>query len=173
MTKKKETKQPRDNNGKFTKIPCIALHGKDGSTAFFTSVGEMEKFTSGEGIKVKPHNQDAPKNPDCDPATKGYVKCLLRKTREHTHVLRFSGLPSGLGLIMGVGLSCVCIMDRFSNTHGTFFNQYAGLIFTFTAIMGCMFYEFINLKSEEVETPLPTELKRYTPPTCEKKEECE
>jgi hypothetical protein len=24
-------------------------------------------------------------NPDCDPATKGYVKCLLRKTRDHTH----------------------------------------------------------------------------------------
>lgn len=25
------------------------------------------------------------KNPDCDPVTKGYVKCLMRKTYNHRH----------------------------------------------------------------------------------------
>lgn len=28
------------------------------------------------------------KNPDCEPATKGYVKCLIRRTAQHTHEMR-------------------------------------------------------------------------------------
>ena len=64
--------QPRDGNGKFAKM--IRVEDKYGNSAYFTPE-ELEGF----GKKKEE------KNPDCEPATKGYVKCLLRKTWNHTH----------------------------------------------------------------------------------------
>ena len=63
MTKKETTKQPRDGNGKFAKM--IKIEDKFGNAAYFTPE-EMA------GFKATPQ-----KNPDCEPATKGYVKSLI------------------------------------------------------------------------------------------------
>jgi hypothetical protein len=66
----------------------------------------------------------AEENPDHEPATKGYVKCLLRKTRDHTHygfpvftivfsvILCFAGLVSYHFEIVLMGLlGCVIAFD--------------------------------------------------------------
>jgi hypothetical protein len=169
MTKKKE--QPRDGNGKFIKKPCIALHDKGGSTAFFTSVEEMEKFTKNNGIAVASKSE---KNPDCEPATKGYVKSLIGKTRDHdhTHISTWDGTPTLLAMFSGclgstlLGASCISVSETARNLG----NQYFVPVLLFTIVMFCVFYEFRNFEIEEIKTPLPSELQKYTPP---RKDECE
>ena len=154
MTKK--DKQPRDGNGKFASSKPIALYDTNGNVAYFTK----EELA---GLK----------NPDCEPATKEYVKCLMRKTREHTHTIYWNGVPTGLGALCGWFLLMFCLMDKITSDGHLFANQYAGLILVFTIIMSCVFYEFTTLRSEGIENFLPSDLKKYTPPACEKKEECE
>jgi TM2 domain-containing membrane protein YozV len=171
MTKKE--KQPRDANGKFAKSPCIALHGNNGSTAFFTSVKELEKFKENV-IFIEP-SKTPQKNPDCEPATKGYVKCLMRKTREHTHNCQWDGSPTFLLMFAGwfgsviLGASCISIDKGMQNIG----NQYFVPVVLFTILITCLFYEFMKLEIVEINRSLPSDLKRYTPPTCEKKDECE
>ncbi|MFA5247917.1 MAG: hypothetical protein WCX79_00590 [Candidatus Paceibacterota bacterium] len=196
MTKKE--KQPRDGMGKFVKqTPMIALHSKDGSTAYFSSVEEMEKFTKTSNLKFKERiDNNKPialygengnvayftkeelagfKNPDCEPATKGFVKCLMRKTRNHTHIIRWEGTPISLSLLGGciasiiLGAGCLSVNETARNIG----NQYFVPVFLFTIVVTCIFCEFMNFEVEEIKECVPPELQKYTPPTCEKKDECD
>lgn len=55
-------------------------------------------------------------NPDTEPATKGYVKCLLRKTREHTHPQRIRYGASALGLCLGCAILVFAIIVKDTTT---------------------------------------------------------
>jgi hypothetical protein len=173
MTKK--DKQPRDETGKFVKqTPMVALHSKDGSTAYFSSVEEMERFTKANNVVFKEKEPDI-KNPDCEPATKGYVKCLMRKTRNHTHYGRWDGNFTTLAMCGGwfssllFGACCFSIDKALQNIG----NQYFIPVLLFSIAMTCMYCEFMKLEYTNVEGLTPPELKKYTPPTCEKKDECD
>jgi hypothetical protein len=171
MTKKETTKQPRDGNGKFMKIPMIALHSKDGSTAYFTSAEDMEKFTKNNNIAFK-EKDEIPKNPDCEPATKGYVKSLIRKTREHTHHSRCDGSITVITLCGGWLITFILgvfIMSGSSSAQ-ELGNKWFIPFFLFSIAMTCTFCEFSALEVEEIKESTPTELYRYTPP---RRDECE
>lgn len=69
-------------------------------------------------------------NSDCEPASKGYVKCLLRKTRDHTHrgfplyTIMFSGAIFAIGVgtfnwtIVAMGLLGLVIGFDIDNIKG-------------------------------------------------------
>ena len=158
MTKNETTKQPRDDNGKFAKM--IRVEDKYGNVAYFTPE-EMR------GFKV------TPKNPDCEPATKGYVKELIRKTRNHTHhIYRWNGTPTILAMFagwffsVGFGACCFSTSDTLKNAG----NQYFIPVLLFTIVITCVFCEFMDFDVEGIEEPLPSELQKCTPPH---KDECE
>lgn len=158
MSKKETTKQPRDGNGKFAKM--IKVEDKFGNAAYFTPE-EMA------GFKATPR-----KNPDCEPATKGYVKELIRKTRNHTHISRWEASPTIIALFGGCffsvvfGACCFSTSDTLKNAG----NQYFIPVLLFTIVITCVFYEFMDFNVEEIKEPLPSELQKYTPP---RKDGCE
>lgn len=88
MTK---NKQPRDGNGKFTKM--IKVTDKFGNNAYFTP-DEMAGFKA------------TPKNPDCEPATKGYSKSVGRTVIEnstHNHSISINeDLRCSLFVVFGI-----------------------------------------------------------------------
>lgn len=158
MTKKETTKQPRDGNGKFAKM--IKVEDKWGNVAYFTPE-EMA------GFKVT-----SPKNPDCEPATKGYVKSLIRKTREHTHNGWWDGNLTTLMMAIGwfgclvFGAMHFSISEECRNLGNQCFLPFA----LFAMAITCIYVEFMNLKYEGIKESTPKELYRYTPP---RRDECE
>jgi hypothetical protein len=156
MTKK--DKQLRDKSGKFASSKPIALYDKNGNVAYFTKE-ELNGF----------------KNPDCEPATKGFVKCLMRETRQHTHHGYWDGLFTSMSMIGGwfvsilLGASCFSI-NKTLQSLGT---QYFVPVLLFSIAMTCMYCELMSLEYTGVEGTTPTELQKYTPPAREKKDECE
>ncbi len=154
MTK---NKQPRDNNGKFTKM--IKVTDKFGNNAYFTP-DEMA------GFKV------TPKNPDCDPATKGYVKDLMRKTREHTHITTGDGSPIITLVIFGWLFTTAFGISALSKNIEAceIGNKYFVPFLLFSIAVSCILYEIMKIESKEIREPTPRELYRYIPP---RKDECE
>jgi hypothetical protein len=154
MTKKETIKQPRDGNGKFAKM--IKVEDKWGNVAYFT----LEEIA---GFKSTPL-----KNPDCEPATKRYVKSLIRKTRDHTHILKYDGHPTVVCIIGGwlftIMLGICCIKNINIGL------QYFIPVFLFTIAMTCIFYEFSAIEVEEIKGFIPTELYTYNTP---RRDECE
>jgi len=157
MTK---NKQPRDNNGKFTKM--IKVTDKFGNNAYFTP-DEMA------GFKATP-----PKNPDCDPATKGYVKDLIRNTREHTH--RFDNFPffSLLGALCGTAATFAFAMGMGTTPGFVAWGGYppVGPSIAFTLACFVFFLGAFDMSVEGIRWSEcnPEELQKYTPP---RKDGCE
>jgi hypothetical protein len=157
MTKQHKD-QPRDGNGKFAKM--IRVEDKYGNVAYFTPE-EMR------GFKV------TPKNPDCETATRGYVKDLMRKTRNHTHVSTFEGTPTIIATICGWFFSIVlgvCYFSTSDTVVKNVANQYFVPVLLFTIVISCVLYDLVNPDMGEIKEPLPSELQKYTPP---RKDECE
>lgn len=149
--------QPRDGNGKFAKM--IKVEDKFGNAAYFTP-DEMRGFKLSE------------KNPDCEPATKGYVKSLLRKTREHTH--HYANFPffSLLGTIGGFFITFAFAMGLGTTTSFVAWGWYppVGPSIAFTLSCLVLFLNNFDAVIGGVYKPYPDELQKYTPP---RKDECE
>ena len=151
MTKKKE--QPRDGNGKFAKKPMIGLHSKDGSIAFFTSVEEMEKFAKNNNITFKERSVST-KNPDCEPATKGYVKGLIRNTRGHEHEISCDGSSTVICMIFGWVITIILGI-----CHSEFFVPFL----LFSVVITCIVYELMKLECKNnVYGHVPYALQKHT-----------
>lgn len=154
-----KNKQPRDGNGKFTKT--IKVTDKYGNAAYFTPE-EMRGFKLPE------------KNPDCEPATKGYVKSLLRKTRDHTHRSETDGLPIMLSTIGGWFFTVICGACIVSNNgiSREFGDKYFVPFLLFSIALTIIFYELGKIDICEVKENynVPIELQKYTPPH---RDECE
>lgn len=156
MTKHKD--QPRDGNGKFAKM--IKVTDKYGNAAYFTSE-EMRGFKLPE------------KNPDCEPATKGYVKSLIRKTREHTH--RFDNFPffSLLGTIGGFFITFAFAMGLGTTPGFVAFAWYPPVGPSIAFTLACLVFSLdtwdTGIRGIKEER-FPTELQKYTSP---RRDECE
>lgn len=113
-------------------------------------------------------------NPDCDPATKGYVKCLLRKTWYHNHEQHVDGAPSGIAVMFGVMGTLLAFLCTFYSPAIPAFESIgkAWLIplFLFTIAMGVIFCELDAIASSYTETSdgQLVVIKKF-----EKKNECE
>ena len=151
MTK---NKQPRDNNGKFTKM--IKVTDKFGNNAYFTP-DEMAGFKA------------TPKNPDCEPATKGYVKTLIGSNRCHTHNFGWNGawifIAGSLGWLATVILfMCYCIRPFEDGII------WIGMLLLFSITISMIYMESTDVFIEGIHPPTPDIIKKYTQP---RKDECE
>jgi len=177
MAKKETTKQPRAENEKFAKTPTFVLNGKNGRPAFlFESLGDLKTFAKqhdldcGEEKAVKP-----PKNPDCEPATKGYVKSLIRKTIDHTHIFVAEPFFTVFGTVGGLLATIVFAMGFGTTQYFIAWGWYppVGPSIAFTLTCFVVFLDSFESAVGRITDPIPTELQKYTPPACEKKDECE
>ena len=130
---------------------------------------EQKRDASGKFAKKKPEN------PDCEPATKGYVKCVARKTMKHTHMVDIDNLLTA----NFVSNSCVCLISFALIIHildVDLVSVLLCLIGGFVSLMIVISIMWINAEAEtsdvNFEVDLHRAIKKHTPPECEKKKEC-
>lgn len=109
-------------------------------------------------------------NPDCEPATRGYVKCIARKLDCTLNMGRQYG-PSAclwflLSLIFGIGAVAVWIIG----SHDTIYAIIAAVCCLIACHDGLL---YCAVKSDQRSNL--GYMGKYTPPTpvCEKRKECE
>jgi hypothetical protein len=110
-------------------------------------------------------------NPDCDVATKGYVKCLIRTTRSHRHVIGYVPLFTILCATIGWLVTIALILSN--NVHDT--AAFPIFLFTFVCSAFALDRYFDDDMTFNTEGEIPTQIQAYVPPMpkCEKKPECE
>ena len=110
------------------------------------------------------------RNPDREPATKGYVKCLIRNTREHTHRYNDYPLLSSLGL--GIGWMVAIIILVAQSRSGL---NSLGAVIAFALACTITFLDGIykNDSTEGVrESTNPKIIQKYNPPPCKQSDDC-
>ena len=124
--------------------------------------------------------QKPPENPDCEPATKGYVKCLIRKTKDHNHPQDSKYFFTGVTAI--IGWFCV-FLSIFPPTPPSLLsavavqNQSAMIAFSAACTVFCI--DMIRMDDETTgvnSDPIGRIyrlLKKYERPVCKDKEVCE
>ena len=119
----------------------------------------------------------AQKNPDCEVATKAYVKYLFRKNVNHRHA--FSIVPGKIsntacGAILGILTTMALIMIGSSpNTGMSICLQIVPftIIFTIICILVASDIEKPSITDyAELDSDTECENKKYTPPECEEEE---
>ena len=124
--------------------------------------------------RKNPQEESGQKNPDCEPATKGYVKCLCRKISEHRHPQNaFPFLAIGATAISSI----VIILELITPATNSFSECEWYSMCTILIVGIIMAIDTIGFISLE-RTGKPTEynaniIKRYEPPVCKDKSECE
>ncbi len=170
-----KNKQPRDENGKFTKM--IKVTDKFGNAAYF-SPEEMAGFKA------------TPKNPDCEPATKAYSKYIGRYVVEnssHSHHMPLNNdLRNSLLFVFGLSTFCFGLIWL---TVGTSLNdpnisltmtniEFAKTMLSISTpvsiisalITFCAFTTDCQpYRTESSKCEMPNQLRAYTPP---RKDEC-
>jgi len=151
--------------GRPRKIPVSAIVEKDGQQ--FISLEDAAKL-----LGIKPEEEPV-KNPDCEPATKGYVKCLLRKTRDHSHAF---GLAGGdlwaTGTMCGWIISMIAFIGARTNTTCS---EWLPALVAFSIVCTIGVSEFARM-SGEVTAGLkdtPKAIQKWQPPMCERKKDCD
>lgn len=154
------------------KKAALSLHGENGETKVFGSFVELREFLLEQKIKI-----DALENPDCEPATKGYVKSIARKLVSHRHEQCGFGLWYFFATVIGF-LAWICAMVVRTEPIA------AWAIGVGTLVSGACLAETIETSQYNTETSnidasadtdygYPDYIKKYEPPNCEKKNECE
>jgi hypothetical protein len=118
-----------------------------------------------------------PKNPDCEVATKGYVKCIARKTTKHAHA---QTCRSTFTLLSVLFLTCSWVVCAFIIHDSTiaWISGVGALMMVAVALDHDADYAGKTETSDIDGNPItphgyPEYLQKYTPPTCEKKKECD
>ena len=130
---------------------------------------EVKRDASGKFAKKK----KKPENPDCQPATKGYVKCVVRKAAEHKHKF---GFDCGSIVIMVVLLSLAWVFCV--SIHESNLAWITGIGALMMVSVGACYDEDKKTETSTIDGRICTDyvypdyLKKYTPPVCEKKKEC-
>ena len=126
-----------------------------------------------EQKRARGRPKKAAENPDCEVATKGYVKCVARKLGEHTHENFKIKMSDGVLAFVGiVGLISIgeagYILDQISIPTllmtFVFFGMYS-LVAGMVTSHGCTETSY---DLDEVKAIQP-----HTEPPCEPKRECE
>jgi hypothetical protein len=166
----------------------VSLHQKDGTVNVFNSyqelkdwMGEQESIV--ESITGK-HPEDQT-NPDCEPATKGFVKCIARTllaNTSHKHYgnfysLRESFVMVGLAGVFGFGLftlfidpSTLAMMKHVEFARCVVSVSSTVLISSLILLAASLLC--INSASVGDANYIGV-IQKYKPPTCEKKKDCE
>jgi hypothetical protein len=107
-------------------------------------------------------------NPDHDPATKGYVKCLLRKTRDHTHVQVRAGNWVDVCAIGGwTTLALVYVLQHTGSAP--FPAEWWAAIAMFSVACTAMAIDKCEDENENTGSPDPSEpkcIREYKAPSC-------
>ena len=116
-----------------------------------------------------------PKNPDCEMASKGYVKCIARKLGEHTHDNFIIAMSWAILALIAFAVMMFCYPAALVR------NSISGptIIITLFIIgvhqMGVSFASNLLSTSKSENVATIKAIQKYTPPApvCEKKKECE
>lgn len=124
---------------------------------------ESKRDSNGR-FKSKTRKPKEPTNPDCEPETKGFVKCIVRKIL-YRDVKGYSG-SAFIWLLLTVLFTIPLVTCGGNDPHAWIF--------------GCMIMISLSLAAHDQllsihkgETVEEEYLQKYQPPTCEKKNECE
>lgn len=129
---------------------------------------EVKRDASGKFTKKK----KKPENPDCEPATKGFVKCIVRKAAEHKHAIN---IDNCIVMFLAVLLSFVWVWAAVYHDSILALTTGIGALMMFTVGFS---FEGSHTGTSNIDGRICTEyiypdyLKKYTPPVCEKKKEC-
>jgi hypothetical protein len=157
--------EPKRPVGRPRKIPVSAIVEKDGQQ--FIPLKDAERI-----LGIKPEEEPV-KNPDCEPATKAYVKCTLRKLLHKKYKIKHNddaGMLSFAVLCIGGIISLLVMMSHYSTTiYATIlYSVTIGLLFNIIEWM-VHYSSSIEIKSSEN----PKEIERWEPPVCENKTGCD
>jgi len=103
-----------------------------------------------------------PENPDCEVATRGYVKCVARNISHHNHKQRCFPI---ITLLLSVSSVAIWVLSL---------NQFAlGLAIVSTAVLIDLWFVFDNrMETREALLDNPEAIQKYEPP-CEPKRGCD
>jgi len=119
-------------------------------------------------------NAKKQENPDCEVASKGYVKCLMRKALGHHH---FQNVPFGVtafAVIMG-GLFTMCLSIG-EGYWVTLSPQWFAPMLMFTLACLVVMIDLMRGDAEHVcnnTVSSITAIQKHEEPPCEPKRECE
>jgi len=157
---------------------CIDVPVKDEETITFKSLDELREYLKKENISL----EEKPKNPDCEPATKGYVKWIARKmTRSPNHVHKLQNwkpifgilAACSAGALVSAGLYGECITNAALASQAPVF---AGMFCTCSLIVlgGVVGTNFSTTETNISSSLLiPDAIQKYESPKCDSKKECE
>lgn len=106
------------------------------------------------------NGQFAPKNPDCEPATKGFVKCIARK------LVNFDQEADiGIGVMWFLFLVVSCLIFQCSN----YTSETAKILvlITLAFVINRLMIVISNVDRSRFHI-----IQKYEPPKCEQKKEC-
>ena len=155
--------------GRPRKIPVSAIVEKDGQQ--FVSLEDAAKL-----LGIKPEEEPV-KNPDCEPATRGYVKCLLRKIHHHNHAQDICFGLTGIFAIVMWGVTALTTDGWGTSPELLPFGWYAPTGYCLLAAISLTCVAIDLIRSDFNTTirfdPYPDEIEKWQPPTCERKKDCD
>jgi hypothetical protein len=123
-------------------------------------------------------NAKKQENPDCEVASKGYVKCLMRKMTDikHTHGTTDGDTTEAIGIATMV-LSFVSVIGWLVASKA----EYSNLVTMFSTIFwmslvlfaACACNSPVSINKEMMSDHIPDYLKKHEEPPCGPKRGCE
>ena len=167
--------------GKPKKSPRVVLDQKDGDVKTFYSQQDLKAWMDAQDALVHTTTGKHPEdqtNPDCEPATKGFVKCIARKTfkaipcidRCSVKVKDWTGDTAPVAILsamMFIGWGFAMI----SNQTAAVWALGVGSIALATVWLSLPDKPTVVITCDD-PCGLPSEIKKCKP-TCEKKKDCE
>lgn len=118
------------------------------------------------------------KNPDCEVATKGYVKCVGRTviaTSDHSHC--FEDVCTTMPVIAACALTAflgLCGWLLFNGTKDMFGASVSASVFSMAVLLSVFVWVFSGVSTTSTDKrSIPKTLIKYTPPVCEPKKGCD
>ncbi|MDD3019849.1 MAG: hypothetical protein PHX61_02565 [Alphaproteobacteria bacterium] len=157
--------EPKRPVGRPRKIPLSAIVEKEGMQ--FVSLKDAERI-----LGIKPEEEPI-KNPDCEPATKAYVKCTLRKLLhkryEVSHYDNCGHLSFAVSALSALG-SLTLLASQYANSTP------AVTCYSITILSTISWIEWMwhgNSSITITDSENPKEIENWEPPVCESKRDCE
>jgi hypothetical protein len=137
-------------------------------------------MTEAKRGRGRPKKEDKVENPDCEPATKGFVKCLMRKyDNGHTHEQRSGGWPMLCLSVLFLAVLFVCGVTP-NPSMGANQPLYTWVFGLLAVVSGVAAYEVAAIGEDRTTVPNnkmwsdhPDYIRKYEPPKCEPKKGCE
>jgi len=184
--------------GRPKKSPQVVLDQKDGDVKTFYSQQDLKDWMDAQDALVHTitgkHPEDQT-NPDCEPATKGFVKCIARTlfaNTSHKHYGNFDSLREsfvmvGLAGVFGFGLftlfiggalhdpSTLAMMKHVEFARWVVSVSSTGLISSLILLAASLLCisEWVTDSASVGDANYIGVIQKYKPPTCEKKKDCE